>query len=136
MPSSDRRDDNDVASPLGSLSLSSAVSKCGAARTSTEAILHTSKCRSVATHSPADGTGSAPLQISCTTVAEDQRGAAAPSIALRDYQAALAAAIGRRYEAGHASVLAYLPTGGGKTHVAAFEAATELICGGSVLVLF
>jgi len=60
---------------------------------------------------------------------------AVPKIALRDYQRALIASVGRRYERGHLSVLAYLPTGGGKTHVAAAEVAAELGRGGRALVV-
>ena len=60
---------------------------------------------------------------------------AVPEIRLRDYQETLSAAVASRYASGHASVLAYLPTGGGKTHVAAAEVALELRRGGRALVV-
>jgi superfamily II DNA or RNA helicase len=54
---------------------------------------------------------------------------------LRDYQRALLSSISRRFESGHTSVLAYLPTGGGKTHVAAAHVAVELRIGGRALIV-
>jgi len=60
---------------------------------------------------------------------------AAPAVQLRDYQASLLAAVRDRFSEGHGSVLAYLPTGGGKTHVAAAECASELAAGGRCLLL-
>ncbi|EOD32553.1 hypothetical protein EMIHUDRAFT_112261 [Emiliania huxleyi CCMP1516] len=60
---------------------------------------------------------------------------AVPAVQLRDYQASLLAAVRDRFSEGHGSVLAYLPTGGGKTHVAAAECASELAAGGRCLLL-
>lgn len=60
---------------------------------------------------------------------------AVPEVVLRDYQRALLSSISRRFESGHTSVLAYLPTGGGKTHVAAAQVAAELNRGGRAIMV-
>ncbi len=56
-------------------------------------------------------------------------------VSLRDYQLELLAAVRAKFDLGSRSALAYLPTGGGKTRVAAAEVAMELGRGGWCLWL-
>ena len=48
-----------------------------------------------------------------------ENSAVPPKVALRDYQAALLADADALFQGGERAVLAYLPTGGGKTRVGA-----------------